>query len=85
MKLLASDRKLTEMTVNDGPVIKRQKDAAFHVDDAMGRSLVRSGEWGVVGTTFRNAQGFECQDCHRVNVFRERCGKCGGTNLKPED
>jgi len=81
MKLLASDRKLQELTINDGPVIKRAKDDTFHVDEATGKSLKRSGEWAVVGVNLRGAQGYVCQGCGFVAVFKDRCGKCGGTDL----
>ena len=75
---------LQEITVNDGPVVKRHRDGTFHVPDDLGKSMVKSGEWGVAGLNFQHISGFECQDCGRVNVFREKCGKCGSTNLKPE-
>ena len=84
MRLLASDSQLKAITVNDGPEIKRSKDATFHVDDVTGRSIAKSSEFAVVGTNFRTARGFVCQSCGRINVFRERCGKCGSTDLTPE-
>ena len=84
MKLLASDRQLKELTINDGPVIPRSKDATFSVDDATGKSMVKSSEWAQVGTNFRGVKGFVCLDCKRVNVLRDHCGKCGGHNLEPE-
>ena len=76
MKLLAPDPKLIELTVNDGPVIPR-KNGVFEVDDATGRSIKRGGEFGVIGTTFRGFQGFECPSCRRENVVRDSCGRCG--------
>jgi hypothetical protein len=84
MRILASDRKLVEMTANDGPIHKRAKDGTFHVDDRLGRSMVKSSEWAEVGTNFQGTQGFVCTDCGRVSVIRDHCGKCGGTNLEPE-
>lgn len=84
MRLVGSDRMLNEITVNDGPVVKRNKDGTFHVPDQLGKSMVRSGEWGVAGLNFQHIKGFICNDCGRVNVFRDHCGKCDGTNLRPE-
>ena len=84
MRLLASSSNLTEFTINEGGVRKRGKDGTFSVPDSLGKSMVKSSEWAAVGTNFRSAPGWECQDCHRVNVFRDRCGKCGSTNLRPE-
>ena len=84
MKLLASDRQLKEVTINDGAVIKRSKDETFQVSDRLGKSMVKSSEWAQVGVNFRGVKGFECQDCHRVNVISDHCGKCGGTNLVRE-
>jgi primosomal protein N' len=46
--------------------------------------LKQSGDFAVVGTNFQGTKGFRCGDCTRVNVFRDRCGKCGSTNLTPE-
>ena len=77
MKLLAPDPSCKILTVNDGPDIPRSKDGTFHVDDATGRSIKRGGEFGVIGTTFRGLQGFECPSCRRENVVRDSCGKCG--------
>ena len=61
-----------------------QKDGTFHVDEATGKSMLKSGIFTQVGVNFQNARGHLCKDCGRVNVFRNRCGRCGGTNLEPE-
>ena len=77
MKVLASDAQQIEMTVNDGPVLRRGQDGAFEVPDALGKSMLRSSEYGRVGLTFRNVrQGFVCESCGRENLIRE-CGRCG--------
>ena len=75
---------MRDFTVNDGKVISKARDGRFHVSDSLGKSLVRSGEFMVTGTTFRGIKGYLCNDCGRVNVFKDHCGKCGGTNLAPE-
>lgn len=85
MKLIASDSKLSEVTVDNGPGIKRGKDGAFTVPDQLGKSMLRSGEWGRVGISLRNASGYVCEECGFVSVFRDKCGKCGSTDLNPED
>jgi len=84
MRLVGSDRGLKEITVNDGPVIPRQKDGTFHVDGQTGKSLVKSGDFAVAGTNFRNAKGYKCVACGFVTVFRDHCGKCDGTELVEE-
>ena len=75
---------MRDFTINSGKVISKARDGKFHVPDGLGKSLVKSGEFMATGTTFRTAQGFVCLDCGRVNVFKDRCGKCGSTNLEAE-
>ena len=84
MRLLASDSALVQATLNDGPIIPRDKDGTFHVDDLTGKSMVKSSQWAQVGTNLRTAQGYVCQSCGFVAVFKDRCGKCGGRSLVPE-
>ena len=84
VKLLASDRGVHEVTVNEGKVVK-QKKGVFEVHGADAKVLRQSGDFAVVGTNFQGTKGFRCADCNRVNVFRDRCGKCGSTNLTAED
>lgn len=85
MRLVAQAPNMRDFTVNNGKVIRPQRDGKFHVNDSLGKALVKSGEFTVSGVTFEGAKGYRCQDCGRVNVFRDHCGKCGGTNLEPED
>ena len=75
---------MRDFTVNSGRVISPQKDGKFHVSDRLGKALVKSGEFMATGTTFRNVKGYRCDGCGRVNVFKNHCGKCDGTNLTPE-
>jgi ribosomal protein S27AE len=84
MKILSDAPGMREFTVNDGKVIKRQRDGGFQVSTQLGKALAKTGEWTVAGTTLRTAQGFTCQDCGFVAVFRDHCGKCGGTHLIEE-
>ena len=83
MKRLASDSKLTEMTVNDGALIRRSPDATFSVPDDVGRSLLRGSQFGRVGVNLRSAQGYRCQACGHLGVFRDKC-RCGSDRLEAE-
>jgi len=84
MKLVGSDAGLKELQVNDGKVIPRQKDGTFHIEGQTARALVKSGDFAVAGTNFRNARGFKCLDCGFNSLYRDHCGKCDGTNLEEE-
>ena len=84
MELLASDKKLTAITVEGGPEIKRGKRGTFTVDDRTGKAMLRSGEWGRVGMSMRDAPGYRCA-CGHLSVFKDRCGRCGATDLEPEE
>jgi hypothetical protein len=84
MRLVGSDRGLKEVTINEGKPIKRQKDGTFHVEGQAAKALVKSGDFAVAGTTFTQAQGYRCE-CGFVSVFRDKCGRCGSTDLKPEE
>jgi len=82
MRLVGSDNALKEVTVNEGAVIPRQKDGTFHVDGQTARALVKSGDFAIAGTNFRNARGFRCLDCGFNSLYRDHCGKCDGSNLE---
>lgn len=75
---------MREFTVNDGKVIKRQRDGGFQVSTQLGKALAKTGEWTVAGTTLRSAQGWICQNCGFLSVFKNRCGRCTGTDLVEE-
>jgi hypothetical protein len=83
MRLVGSDRGLKEVTINDSTPVQRSKDGTFHVDGPAARALVKSGDFAVAGTTFRNATGYRCQDCGFLSLF-PKC-KCGSTNTIEED
>lgn len=85
MRLVGSDRKLNEVQVGEGgKVIPRQKDGTFHVDGQTAKQLVKTGDFAVAGTNFRTAKGYRCA-CGFLSLFRDRCGKCGSTELTPEE
>ena len=81
MRLVGSDKGLKEVKVG-GAVVPRSKDGTFHVSGAAAQLLKKSGDFAVAGTTFRNANGFVCQDCGFVGLF-STC-KCGSTNVVRE-
>jgi hypothetical protein len=85
MRLVGSDSGLKELQVNEGKVVPRSKDGTFHVDGADARSLVKSGDFAVAGITFRNATGYKCTACNFVGLYRDKCGKCGCTELTQEE
>lgn len=82
-RIVGSDRSQAEITINDGKVHKRQKDGTFHVGTEEAKLLVKSGDFAVAGTNFRNARGYRCQDCNFLALLTT-C-KCGSTNTVPED
>ena len=75
MKLLGSDN-VEQVTVNSGRVHERTR-GVFNVEGSDAQLLKASGDFAVVGTTFQGAQGFECPQCTRINVFKDSCGGCG--------
>jgi hypothetical protein len=82
MRLVGSDRGLKQIEVG-GKVVNRGKDGTFNVSGPEARLLKKSGDFAVAGTTFHSAKGYRCE-CGFVSVFKNKCGKCGGTNLTPE-
>jgi len=84
MRLVGSDKGLQQVEVGN-KVINRSKDGTFNVSGAEATLLKKSGDFAVAGITFRNASGYVCQDCTFVGLYRDKCGKCGSTNLIPEE
>ena len=82
-KLLASSNAVEELTVNSGRVIPRDK-GVFHATEHEAKILRQTGDFATVGTNFQGVKGYECLDCGRMNVFRDKCGKCGSQNLRRE-
>jgi len=76
MKLLASDRGVHEITVNQGKVVKQHK-GTFEVHGADAAVLRSSGDFAVVGTNFQSSNCFPCPECGRENLIRDHCGRCG--------
>ena len=82
MRLVGSNPNLKEVTVNDSAPVPRDKDGTFHVPEAVGKALVKSGDFAQAGTTFRNCKGYRCQDCGFLALFA-KC-RCGSTNTVQE-
>ena len=76
MKLLASDRGVHEVTVNQGKVVKQTK-GVFEVHGADAAILKSSGDFAVVGTNFQQTNSFKCPTCGRENLIKDHCGRCG--------
>jgi len=82
-RLVGPDSGLKQVEV-DGVKKARAKDGTFHIEGHAARTLMKTGDWAIVGTRFSAANGFICNDCNFNSVFRDRCGRCGCTNLTPE-
>ena len=85
VKLLARSHNVQEITVNEGKVIPRAQDGTFHVEGERAKVLRQSGDFVLVGTNFRSAKTYRCMTCGFAAVFRDHCGKCGGSDLEPEE
>lgn len=87
MRVLGSDRGLAEISFNDdsSTTIPRAADGTFHVDDFTGKRLIESGDFAQVGVSLGTlrARGYRCA-CGFLGLFRDRCGRCGSTDLRPE-
>ena len=75
MRVHSFDRKMDGVTLADKEHLL-QKDGTFHVDEATGKQMVKSGMFTQVGTNFQQVKGHECPKCGRLNVFKDSCGKC---------
>ena len=75
---------MREFTVNEGRVIKRDKDGAFNVPDQLGKTMLKTGEFTRKGINLQVAPGYRCTECGFVAVYRDSCGRCGGINLVSE-
>ena len=83
MRLVGSDRGLQQIEVGN-KVINRSKDGTFNVSGPEATLLKKSGDFAVAGITFRNTNGWICKACNFIGLYRDKCGKCGGTELIAE-
>jgi ribosomal protein L40E len=84
MRIIGSDKNLKTVDV-DGKTINQQKDGTFHTDQYTAKKLVSSGDFAIAGISLHNAKGHICNKCGFNNVFRDKCGRCGCTELTPEE
>jgi hypothetical protein len=89
VKVLASDNGVKEITVDGSAPLKRAKDGTFHVPERLGRGMVKGSEFAQVGTNFQKPTipGYRCTNaaCGHLGLFRDKCGRCGCTDLVRED
>ena len=78
MKLLASDRGVEEIQVNQKKAVKRDK-GVFEVHGADAAVLRSSGDFAVVGINFQKTTSYPCPVCTRENLIRDHCGRCDWT------
>jgi len=82
-RLVGPEDGAKEVGIGDS-VIARHKDGTFHVDNPHVAKLMRkTGDFAVVGVKM-NGKGYECQSCGFIALFKDHCGRCGGTKLKAE-
>ena len=75
MKLLASDRGVEEVQVNQKKAIKRER-GVFEAHGADAAVLRSSGDFAVVGINFQQSNSFKCPQCGRENLIKDHCGRC---------
>ena len=73
-RLLGPTEGNVEVGIGDS-VVRRSGDGTFHVVPV--QVLYSS-----VGTTFKTARGYECQDCGFIALLSDHCGHCDGTEMK---
>jgi len=66
-----------------GARLQRHRDGTFHCDASTAKQLRKTGDFAIAGTKI-NGTGFECRDCGFLALYRDHCGKCGGSNLVSE-
>ena len=82
-KLLAPDDGMAGVNL-DGVDYTRGKDGTYDVPSHDAAKLMRGLDF--TRATLRiNGRGYTCQRCGFVALFRDRCGRCGGTELVAED
>ena len=81
MRVVGPDRYMQGLSLDGGKEHLVQKDGTFHLDEATGKRLVKSGDFAQVGMTLRKVkQSFFCPACGRENVIKDSCG-CGWHEL----
>jgi hypothetical protein len=84
MKIVGPDEGMKSVEIN-GTIIDQHKDGTFHTDQYTAKKLVSSGDFAVTGITFRGIKGNICDQCGFNSLYRDKCGRCGCTQLTPEE
>lgn len=83
MRLLGPEDGCKQADVG-GVRYNRQADGTFHVNDAARAKLLKQGDFTEARTNLTGVTGYRCGDCGFLAVFRDVCGRCGGTELAAE-
>ena len=84
MRLLGPEDGCKQAEVG-GRVHVRQKDGTFHIGDrATAKALMATGDFTEARTNLSGVTGYRCTDCGFLAVFKDRCGRCNGTDLIAE-
>ena len=80
-RLLGPTEGNVEVGIGDS-VVRRSGDGTFHVGANTAALMRKSGDFITVGTTFKTARGYECQDCGFIALLSDHCGRCDGTEMQ---
>lgn len=87
-KVQAFDRNMTEAQIHSGRIAQQDKKGQFSVSESEAKFLIKSGAFTRVGTGMASTphKGYRCQnpECRHLAMFRDHCGRCGGTDLVEE-
>ena len=87
-KVLSFDRNMTEVQIKSGRVAQQSKDGTFTVSESEAKFLKKSGAFTLVGmglAATKTVVGFRCNACGFLAAFKDHCGRCGATELTPEE
>lgn len=84
MRLLGPEDGCKQTEVG-GVRYNRQGDGTFHVGDrTLAKALIKTGDFTEARTNLSGVTGYRCGGCGFLAVFKDRCGRCGGTDLVAE-
>lgn len=87
-RMVGPDDTMVSVTVNrtDGvrKTLDRDRDGTFHVNEKDKRFLKATGDFADVSTNFGRLSGYVCNGCGFASLYRDHCGRCDGTDLRPE-
>jgi len=82
MQVLAPDKAAIEAEAGEGGPLYKARDGVYDVPPDVARRIVRAGG-SYRMTALTHAKGFLCR-CGFRAVMRDRCGRCGATDLPEE-